>query len=259
MKNFYLVGKNINNSLSPFIHNYIFNSLKINAIYKLYQVDTIKDCLDFIKQSSKNNIDGINITNPFKKEILPHIHEIYKADSKIKAINCLSFNKDKIIGHNTDWVGFLKMVEINNISFDNKDVHIIGDGGSFKAIFFVLKSFYRANIKLYNRQNIDTLMTKNLKKNSVVINCTPKHFLEDSNKFRDYFINRNFLWIDLLYTKLSTENYLLLNENHKQFYLNGIDMLIFQAIESINIWLRKDIHKNVDLYDIKQKLKGIEC
>jgi len=36
-------------------------------------------------------------------------------------------------------------------------------------------------------------------------------------------------------------------------------MLIFQAIESINIWLRKDIHKNVDLYDIKQKLKGIEC
>ena len=138
-------------------------------------------------------------------------------------------------------------------------MHIIGDGGSFKAIFFVLKSFYRANIKLYNRQNIDTLMTKNLKKNSVVINCTPKHFLEDSNKFRDYFINRNFLWIDLLYTKLSTENYLILNENHKQFYLNGIDMLIFQAIESINIWLRKDIHKNVDLYDIKQKLKGIEC
>ena len=60
----------------------------------------------------------------------------------------------------------------------------------------------------------------------------------------NYFINRNFLWIDLLYTKLSTENYLLLNENHKQFYLNGIDMLIFQAIESINIWLRKDIHKN---------------
>ena len=71
----------------------------------------------------------------------------------------------------------------------------------------------------------------------------------------DYFISRKILWIDLLYTKLSTNIVEKMNQNHKEFYINGIDMLIYQALASIDIWFSKNISKNVDLYGLKSALK----
>ena len=69
------------------------------------------------------------------------------------------------------------------------------------------------------------------------------------------FTLRKFIWIDLLYTKLSTNNYNTIQENHSKLYLDGIDMLIYQAMSSINIWFRKDIEKNVDFNNLKLSIK----
>jgi len=73
--------------------------------------------------------------------------------------------------------------------------------------------------------------------------------------FFNMFIMKKFTWIDLLYTKLSTNNYNIMQENHSKLYLNGIDMLIYQAMASINIWFRKDIEKNVDFNNLKLSIK----
>lgn len=256
MNNYYLVGADIQNSLSPFIHNYVFNKIKINANYMLYEVKKSSDCLDLLNKSFDKNIAGINITTPFKKELIMHIDHIDDEAQKINAINCISFNNNTLVGYNTDWIGFIKMIKNNNIIVNDKEVHIIGEGGSFKAIYFALKSLGCTNFKFYNRKNVEKLNIDKSKTNSIVVNCTPKHFLEDSVKFRDKFINGNYLWIDLLYTKLSTKNTQLIN-NSEKLYINGIDMLIYQALESINIWFRKDVCRNVDLYDLKQQIKGL--
>ena len=61
------------------------------------------------------------------------------------------------------------------------------------------------------------------------------------------------VWIDLLYTKLSTEKYKKINEKK---YFNGLEMLIHQALESINIWYGKNITKSVDLHDLKERINA---
>ena len=70
----------------------------------------------------------------------------------------------------------------------------------------------------------------------------------------EHFISGKYLWIDLLYTKLSTKKLKLINQKKKKMYVNGLDMLIFQALASIEIWFSKNIISNVDLDDLKKEL-----
>ena len=88
----------------------------------------------------------------------------------------------------------------------------------------------------------------------IIINATPFHFINDDSTVFDEFISRDLVWIDLLYTELSTERKPFLNKN---IYKNGLDMLIYQALASIDIWFRKNISKSVDLSDLKLYLKEV--
>mgnify|MGYP003969186661 CR=1 FL=1 len=255
MKNFYLIGSNIQNSLSPIIHNYIYNKIGINAKYKLFEIDNINQITKLIENCHSKNIYGINITNPYKKEVYEYVDKFSEISNEIGSINCIDLLNKNTVGHNTDWYGFLEMLRLNNINLINKEVKIIGLGGSYNAIMYAISLIGCSKIELFDRNNINEILDTNFTDKSVIINCTPKHFINESDIFLDHFINRKYLWIDLLYTELSTVNKKIINRNHYKFYINGIDMLIFQALASINIWLRKDIHKNVDLHDLKSTLK----
>jgi len=255
MKIFYLIGKNIENSLSPKIHNYVFKKLNLDANYKLMEISDSRHFSDLFQKFKNQKISGMNVTNPYKVNIYPYMDKVVSSCNQIKAVNCIDFKNGKFIGHNTDWFGFFKMVKTNNINLIDKKIKIIGLGGAYNAIIYALSLIGCAKIDLYNRQNVDQILEDNSRKDCVIINCSPNHFINDEEKFTDYFLSRNILWIDLLYTKLSTQNKNLINREHEKLYINGLDMLIYQALASINIWFSKDIFKNVDLYDLKSTLK----
>ena len=103
--------------------------------------------------------------------------------------------------------------------------------------------------------DISEIINQDHHKRALIINSTPYHFIDKmSTSNFDSLLSRKLFWIDLLYTKLSTEREGYLNEN---LYKNGLDMLIYQALASIDIWFRKNISKSVDLDDLKLHLNEV--
>ena len=252
MKKILLIGSNIKNSLSPDIHNFIYKQLNLNAHYEIHEIEKASQINNIIKQILNDNIFGINITAPYKSHIIDKVKLISKKAKKIGAINCIDAN---LKGYNTDSYGFMKMLSRNNINLSNKNIHIIGSGGASQAILYALDIIGNKSITMYNRENVNRIIASKLNNDDVVVNCTPVHFINENKDFFDFFIKRNFLWIDLLYTKLSTKKYKIIKEHHFKLYLDGIDMLIYQAMASVNIWFRKDIEKNVNFNSLKSAIK----
>ena len=258
MKTFNLIGGNTTNSLSPYIYNFIFNSLKISAQYNTINIDRKFNFNKIIKKIRLGFLEGINVTNPHKISIMKDLDILDSVAKHIGATNCIALNQNnKVCGYNTDWVGFTQMVTNYKINFNNKKIKIIGYGGAALAVKYALEGMGFSKIEFYNRKKIgfDILdLPKSLDEQSVVINATPYHFIENDSLIFDKIKTIKLVWIDLLYTNLSTEKEKEIDKNR---YFYGLDMLIYQALASIDIWFRKNISKNVDLNGLKLYLKEV--
>ena len=257
MKNFNLIGVDTVDSLSPYIHNFVFDQMGIKAKYSSINIECVSDIEEITKKIKSGLIEGVNITNPYKIDAIKYLDVLDVSAEKIGAVNCLSLKGGKLWGYNTDWFGFKKMIIDYKINFNNKKIKIIGNGGAALAVRYAFENMGLSKIDCYNRKNTDFNLLdlqKSLDDESFVINATPYHFVEN-----DFFIfNKiqmtNLIWVDLLYTKLSTEKNKEIDKNR---YFHGLDMLIYQALASIDIWFRKNISNSVDLSNLKLYLKEV--
>ena len=257
MKTFNLIGLDTASSLSPCIHNFVFNQMGIKAKYTSINIKKSSDIEMIIKEIKSGIIDGINITNPYKIDVIKYLDTLDLSAEKIGAVNCVSLKNGKLYGHNTDWFGFKKMLVDHKINFSNKKIKIIGNGGAAFAVKYAFEHMGITEIDYYNRKTIgyNILDLKNsLDDQSFVINATPYHFVENDLFIFNNIQRTNLIWIDLLYTKLSTKKNKEIDKNR---YFYGLDMLINQALASIDIWFRKNISKSVDLSDLKLYLKEV--
>ena len=136
MKIFYLIGKNIDKSLSPYIHNYVFNQFKFNAQYKIKPILSSHEIPPILSAILKGEIDGINITNPYKTPSFNYVDFFDKPSQKIRSINCIYKEEKRIKGCNTDWYGFKKAIEGRSVNA----AKIIGYGGAARAVEYSLLS-----------------------------------------------------------------------------------------------------------------------
>jgi len=257
VKKFNLIGLDTGDSLSPYIHNFVFNQMGIKAKYSSMNIESVSDIKEITKKIKSGLIEGANITNPYKIDVIKYLDLLDVSAEKIRAVNCLSLKGGKLWGYNTDWFGFKKMIIHYKINFNNKKIKIIGNGGAALAVKYAFEDMGVSKIDFYNRKNTDYNLLdlkKSLDDESFIINATPYHFVEN-----DFFIfnkiqTTNLIWVDLLYTKLSTEKNKEIDKNR---YFYGLDMLIYQALASIDIWFRKNISKSVDLSDLKLYLKEV--
>ena len=111
MKRFKLIGKNTSNSLSPYIHNFVFHKSSISAEYSNINMKSGKHLKEIVSNLKSGIIQGANITNPYKIAVIKYIGTLDVSAKKIGAVNCLSFQNGKVCGHNTDWIGFKKMIK----------------------------------------------------------------------------------------------------------------------------------------------------
>ena len=257
MKKFNLIGGNTLSSLSPYIHNFVFNKTNINAEYSSINIRNVSHLREVIQNLQSGLIEGVNVTNPYKISIIKYLDMLDISAKKIGAVNCLSLEDDKLCGHNTDWFGFKQMIINRKINLNDKKIKIIGYGGAALAIKYALEDMGVEKINFYNRKKIgiDLLeLPSSLDDQSLVINATPYHFVENDLVILNKIKTTKLIWVDLLYTKLSTE---IEEELDQKRYFYGLDMLIYQALASIDIWFRKDISKSVDLSDLKLYLKEV--
>lgn len=256
-----LIGNPVFHTLSPVIHNSFFYNSGICGGYTTYNVE-LKDLDELINHFKRYNFLGVNVTVPYKKEVIRFCDELDSSAEIIGAVNTLKFIDNKIIGYNTDIYGFEKLMDSTGISIDNKDVLLLGAGGASRAIIPYLNKHNLTSLTIANRtlssanelsklynQNFFTCNLSDLKSKeyNVVINSTSIGV--DGSSFPDYGYIVTDMAIDLIYKPFET-SFLSLYSNKNIVKENGLLMLIYQAAKSFSIWTETDI--NVDIEYLKK-------
>ena len=150
MKKYLVIGNPIEHSLSPKLHNYWIKKNNLDAVYDKKQLNEsdIKGIIDEVKNGK---VDGINVTVPFKKSVIPFIDELSSEAKKSQSVNTIYKENNKVLGHNTDISGFELAIRGKGYDIKDKKVFILGAGGVVPSIIIALKKMKVAKIFLSNR------------------------------------------------------------------------------------------------------------
>ena len=268
----FVIGKPIKHSLSPLIHNYWIDKYELDLEYKKMEVE--KGLLpSLIENVRDRKITGLNITLPYKKDIISYIDEVSYSAKDIGAINTVFLRGNKVYGENTDGIGFTRALEKKTkFNFSNKSIYIIGAGGAAYGIISELIKKKVEKIYITNRtkqktiQLVNFFKTKNKKINlefvewkdlvpnsdvDLIINTTSFGMKDneclkiDINNLKDTLI-----FVDIIYNPKETE---LLKLFKKEGFvcMNGLSMLIEQAAVSFELWFNISLN-NKDIEEVKK-------
>ena len=238
-------------SLSPLIHNTFFKENGIDGEY--LAIPVLPDNLEkVLKNLQDDGYTGVNLTIPHKVNALKFLDEIDGATKAIGAVNTILFKDGKMIGYNTDAFGFIE--NLNNKIKDwkvNNKVLLIGAGGASRAVLYGLKTNGIDNIIICNRtydKSVDLAKIFNckafcleeinslLKDRNFVVNTTSVGM--NGNGFIDLKLDtmgKNTIVYDIIYTPLIT--HLLKTAKYLNFRtVDGLGMLLFQAVKAFEIW-----------------------
>ena len=258
MKKYLVIGNPIEHSLSPKLHNYWIKKNNIEAVYDKKQINEsdIKFVIDEIKNEK---INGINVTVPFKKSVIPFMDELSPEANESQSVNTIYFQSGKVIGHNTDISGFELGIKYSKYDVKNKIVFILGAGGVVSSIIIALKKMGAAKIIISNRTKtkaedlkkifneleiIDWEKTPNF---DMIINATSIGLKNEEGINLDYTsVGHNKFFYDLIYNPKET----IFLKRAKLFgnkAENGKMMFIYQAHQAFTVWhkLMPDINEEI--------------
>jgi len=236
MRTFGLIGKSLAHSFSAQYFSEKF--LKEGITDTQYLNFELKDISEFKQLIAKRKLSGLNVTIPYKESIIPFLDELNEEAKVIGAVNTIRFYNGKLIGYNTDYLGFTSSIQ--PLLGDRKKAIILGDGGAAKAIKYALK---RLGIK-YKTANRNTSfdysdITKQITDYyTIIINTTPLGSYPNTSDFPKIpykYLNKNYLLFDLIYNPNETK-FLAYGKAKNAQTKNGLEMLQIQAEESWNIW-----------------------
>ena len=250
MKKFLVIGSPIEHSLSPELHNYWIRNNNINAIYEKQKLN--KDQLgQFISQVKDNKINGINVTVPFKKTVIPYLDELSPDAQSTQSVNTIYKKNNKVIGHNTDIFGFKASIEKAKYNLNNKEVLILGAGGVVPSIIFSLIKMKVSKITISNRTNekaenlkkiyndLEIIKWGDISNFDMIINATSLGLKKEDNLNFDFSsISGNKFFYDVIYNPSET-NFLKIGRELGNKTLNGKLMFIYQAVSAFKIWHEK--------------------
>ena len=247
MKKYLVIGNPIEHSLSPKLHNYWIQKNNIDAIYEKKQLNE-SDIEAMIDEVKSEKINGINVTVPFKKSVIPFLDQLTLIAKEAQSVNTIFKKDNKVIGDNTDIGGFEYGLKHINYDVKNKRVFILGAGGVVPSIILALKQLGVFKISLSNRTKEKAEELKKIYKDLEVINwgqCTDFDMIINATSLglkNDDRIELDFseiksdkLFYDVIYNPSKT-NFLLKGEELGNKIENGKMMFIYQAQLSFKIW-----------------------
>ena len=254
----FVIGKPIKHSKSPIIHNYWIEKYCLNASYNKLEVDKT-EIRDLIQRVRDGRIQGFNVTIPYKKIIINFVDEIEESALRSNAVNTVYRVKDKIIGANTDGIGFISSLKKDlRFNINSKtNVMCIGAGGAAYGVVSSLIDLSPNIISIINRTKASGIkLIKHFEKFTQSKKIFETTFLDsNSNNDVDLLVNctscgmdgKNPLAIDLTSMNKKSLVYdivyepaltplMKLAENSKLQNTNGFYMLARQAAESFYRW-----------------------
>ena len=245
MQKYGLIGYPLKHSFSIGFFNEKFKSEGIDAEYVNFEIPEINDFMEVIEENP--NLCGLNVTIPYKEQVIPFLDELDKDTAKIGAVNVIKIirtpkRKIKLVGYNSDIIGFSQSIQPLLQPYHKKAL-ILGTGGSSKAIYYGLKnlgidSVFVSRTKKEGMLTYEELTPEVMAEHTVIVNCTPVGMypkVDFCPAIPYELLTPNHLLYDLLYNPNITL-FMKKGEEHGAVTKNGLEMLLLQAFAAWEIW-----------------------
>lgn len=269
-----LIGKKLTHSYSSLIHEIILKSLNVKGTYNHFEVE--EENLEMaLKGLIALEARGVNVTIPYKIDVMQYLDFVSPEALKIGAVNTISFKEGRLYGYNTDYSGFGASLRNFSVDIKNKNAIILGTGGASKAVAAyladngILEMTYVTRDKEKTKEKEECLHKQygfpiisyeelqEVKNKDLIINCTPCGMYP---KVMDAPVNNEVLKefstaVDLIYNPYETV-FLKIAKEQGLKTVNGLYMLVSQAVASQEIWQNIKIDEKAVL-EIYNNIKGI--
>ena len=271
-----VVANPIKHSISPFIHNSAFESTNTNGVYLAWEVETT-DLAETVANIRRYQMFGINLSMPYKEQVIPYLDELSEEARLIGAVNTVVNRDGTLIGYNTDGKGFFKSLPSFKIS--GKRMVLLGAGGAAKAILAQaildrvsqVSVFVRSASMGKTRPYLEKLqhetgfrvdlfaledaqeLQENITKADLLVNATSVGMDEVSLPIpRNIVLSEKILVADVIYQPFETP-FLKWARNQGNQSINGLGMLLYQAAEAFQLWTDKEMPTDQIWELLKQK------
>lgn len=248
MQKYGLIGYPLKHSFSIGYFNEKFKAENIDAEYVNFEIPTINDFMQVIEENP--DLCGLNVTIPYKEQVIPFLDELEKDTAKIGAVNVIKIvrlpkGKVKLVGYNSDIIGFTQSIE-PLLQSHHKKALILGTGGASKAVYHGLnnlgiESTFVSRTKKNNKfLTYEELTPEVMASHTVIVNTTPVGMFPKVDFCPNIpyeQLTSDHLLYDLLYNPNET---LFMKKGQAQGAItkNGLEMLLLQAFAAWEIWKR---------------------
>ncbi len=243
MQQFGLIGKTLKHSFSKQFFTEKFQNEHIDAQYDLFELSDIKDFQKLIKE---NELYGLNVTIPYKEQVIPFLDKMDSTAEAIGAVNTIKFCRENgslsLCGYNTDIIGFRDSL-VPDLKPCHKKALILGTGGASKAIVYALHQLNIETKMVSRTRKEDMLCYEEINEEILsdyllIVNCSPAGMfpnIDTAPNLPYNLLTHNHYLFDLVYNPTNTL-FCQLGQKQGATVKNGLEMLYGQAIASWKIW-----------------------
>jgi shikimate dehydrogenase len=246
MQKYGLIGYPLRHSFSIGYFNEKFRAEGIDAEYLNFEIPTINDFMEVILENP--TLAGLNVTIPYKEQVIPFLDELEKDTAAIGAVNVIKIirkkGKIKLKGYNSDIIGFMQSIELL-LQPQHKKALILGTGGSSKAVYHGLKNLGIASIRVSRTPSLQEgvityrdITPEIMDEYKIIVNCTPVGMYPKVDFYPEIpyqYLTPEHLLYDLLYNPNVTR-FMKKGEAQGAVTKNGLEMLLLQAFAAWEIW-----------------------
>lgn len=238
MMKYGLIGKTLGHSFSKKFFEDFFRRNNIDASYSNIELETIRD----VNSVFGEKYSGLNVTIPYKEEVIPYMDELDEVAEKIGAVNVIRFEGTKKVGYNSDAYGFHQSIK-PFLTNKHERAIVFGTGGASKAVIYALRSIGVDPVQIsrspqngqFSYDEVNEIMVRSCK---LIVNTTPLGTAPNVDQCIDLpyqCLTPDHLLVDLVYNPVKTR-FLQKGEANGAAILNGESMLKLQAMKAWEIW-----------------------
>lgn len=271
-----VVANPIKHSISPFIHNTAFEATATNGVYVAWEIET-SDLEQTIRNIRRYQMFGINLSMPYKEQVIPYLDELSDEARLIGAVNTVVNHDGILIGYNTDGKGFFK--SLPSFTITGKKMTLLGAGGAAKSILaqaildganqisvFVRESSMEKTksyldrleeqtgfkVDLYALEDVSELQAR-IAESDLLVNATSVGMDGQSSPVPESIVLPETLLVaDIIYKPFETP-FLKLARSQGNPAVNGLGMLLHQAAEAFQLWTGKEMPTEVIWQSLQEK------
>ena len=254
-----IIGYPARHSLSPIFQQAAFNDKKLNLQYEIWEPPP-SDLESVVAMMRGSRIHGANVTMPFKETIMDLLDSIHPSAQLIGAVNTIVKSNGKLVGYNTDGIGFVEALSDIGFVAEGKRIMVIGAGGAARSIAFALTQENPSQIVIANRNKdraanlctslgsvtkdiaipiefTEVTMREWIPKCTLVVNATSigMHPHADISPIPDMLIHPDIFVYDLVYNPIET---VLVQSARTRGAVaaGGLSMLVYQGAHAFTLW-----------------------